>query len=112
MLEIGSVVWGVKNLKREIQFWEEALHYHAKYVDTDFAILKDPDGNGIQLSLKTVTSEHARRHHIDLFADDRDAEVHRLISLGASLKPWNYEPDADYTVMLDPDGNPFCVVQK
>ena len=63
------------------------------------------------VSLNKVSSPHARRHHMDLFADDRDAEVERLLALGATRKPWNYEPGADYTVLLDPDGNPFCVVQ-
>ena len=27
------------------------------------------------------------------------------------VKSWDYEEDADYTVLVDPDGNPFCVVQ-
>ena len=40
-----------------------------------------------------------------------DAEVERLLRLGATRKDWNYEPDADYVVLQDPDGNPFCVVQ-
>ena len=54
----------------------------------------------------------ARRHHIDLFADDLAAEVKRLLALGATRTEWRYEPYADYVVLLDPDGIPFCVVQK
>ena len=38
-------------------------------------------------------------------------EVERLLNLGASRKQWNYPKDADYVVLQDPDGNPFCVVQ-
>ncbi len=112
MISIGAIVWGVRNLDREIAFWCSALHYELYRKDDDFAILNDPTGKGVQLSLKLITSDHAKRHHMDLFADDRDAEVKRLLDLGASLKPWNYEADADYTVLMDPDGNPFCVVQK
>ena len=48
---------------------------------------------------------------MDLFADDMKAEAQRLIALGATPKPWTYPPDADYIVLEDPDGNPFCVVQ-
>jgi hypothetical protein len=33
------------------------------------------------------------------------------MSLGATYKEWRYEDDADYIVLNDPDGNPFCVVQ-
>ena len=64
------------------------------------------------MSISKVTSDKAKRHHMDLFADNQQAEVERLLALGATKKPWNYEPDADYVVLNDPDGNPFCVVQK
>lgn len=40
------------------------------------------------------------------------AEVTRLLALGATRMDWDYPPDADYVVLQDPDGNPFCVVQK
>ena len=39
------------------------------------------------------------------------AEVTRLLTLGATRVPWRYEPDADYIVLADPDGNRFCVIQ-
>jgi hypothetical protein len=36
---------------------------------------------------------------MDLFTTDQACEVERLLSLGAKLKPWNYEEDADYVVL-------------
>jgi Glyoxalase-like domain len=45
-------------------------------------------------------------------AVDQGAEVQRLKGLGATEVDWEYEPDADYVVLADPDGNYFCVVQK
>ena len=68
-------------------------------------------GDGIQLSLSLVSSPKARRHHMDLFSEDQQQEVERLLNLGASRKQWNYPKDADDVVLQDPDGNPFCVVQ-
>ena len=111
MLSIGAVVWGVTDLERAIRFWCAALDYElAREPDTDFAILVPKQGReGVQLSLSLVTSPHARRHHMDLFCEDREAEARRLIGLGASRKEWRYPPDADYIVLEDPDGNPFCV---
>lgn len=111
MINIGSIVWGVRDLDRAIAFWTEALSYQVAYRDSDFAILKPLDGQGIQLSLNKVSSLKARRHHLDLFSDDREEDVKRLIALGAKKKIWTYEEDADYVVLEDPDGNPFCVVQ-
>ncbi len=113
MIEIGSIVWGVQDVERAVQFWSAALDYELKYpASEDWAMLLPKNGKGIQLSISKVTSPKARRHHMDLFADDQQAEVERLIALGATRKAWNYEPGADYVVLNDPDGNPFCVVQK
>ncbi|MBN8657495.1 MAG: VOC family protein [Anaerolineae bacterium] len=113
MLEIGAIVWGVRDLHRAIHFWSEALNYKLKREpDVDFAILIPKEGNGIQLSLNSaVTSNKPKRHHIDLFTIDQTNEVERLIKLGATRVPWNYDTESDYVVLADPDGNTFCVVQ-
>ena len=110
-MKIGSIVWGVSDIHRAVVFWSEVLHYVCKYESDDWAMLVPYEGDGIQLSLALVTSPKARRHHMDLFAEDQQAEVERLLALGASRKVWNYPEDADYVVLQDPDGNPFCVVQ-
>ena len=51
------------------------------------------------------------RMHVDMATPDRDAEVARLIGLGATrvtdMNEWGYE----WTVMQDPEGNEFCVAQ-
>ncbi len=113
MLEIGAIVWGVRDLQRSIQFWSKALNYRLqREPDNDFAILIPLEGEGIQLSLNSaVTSEKPKRHHLDLFTQDQEAEVERLLKLGATRVNWKYESDADYVVLADPDGNTFCVVQ-
>ena len=113
MLNIGSIVWGVRDVRRAVDFWGRALDYVLKYpASDDWAVLVPRNGDGVQISFKPVTSLRARRHHIDLFADDLAAEVKRLLALGATRTEWRYEPYADYVVLLDPDGIPFCVVQK
>ena len=113
MLEIGAIVWGVRDLNRAINFWSEALNYKLKgEPDVDFAILIPKEGEGIQLSLNSaVTSSKPKRHHIDLFTHDQTNEVERLIKLGATRVNWNYDNEADYVVLSDPDGNTFCIVQ-
>lgn len=112
MLEIGAIVWGVRDLHQAIKFWSEALNYKLRREpDIDFAILVPKEGEGIQLSLNAaVTSIKPKRHHIDLFTHDREKEVDRLLKLGATRVDWKYGPDADYVVLADPDGNTFCVV--
>ena len=48
------------------------------------------------------------RVHVDLETGDRPAEVQRLTKLGASVLD-SYD---GWTVMLDPEGNEFCVSDR
>lgn len=55
------------------------------------------------------------RIHLDLFVDttaEQEAEVERLVALGASKLDWGlYPPEPDFIVLGDPDGNAFCIVE-
>jgi hypothetical protein len=114
-LSIGAPVWGVQDIRQGVAFWTQALDYVPRdEPQEDWASLVPRDGDGVQLSLMRVSSpaEDRRRHHLDLFTEDREAEVERLLGLGAGPVDWDYEADADYVVLSDPDGNLFCVVQR
>lgn len=53
------------------------------------------------------------RMHLDLYAEDaaaQQAEVDRLIALGAQRVDWEYPDSADFVVLADTEGNLFCVV--
>lgn len=114
MLRIGSFVWGVLDLQRAMTFWKQALHYTEREAPSaDWVVLVPEKGRGPQFALMRVRSASAQRHHLDLYADDQAAEVERLVALGASRVPeWKYEENADYVVLKDPEGNPFCVALK
>lgn len=49
------------------------------------------------------------RTHVDLHGDDREAEVNRLVRLGATRLTDKDEWGTRWTVMQDPEGNEFCV---
>jgi catechol 2,3-dioxygenase-like lactoylglutathione lyase family enzyme len=115
MLTIGSIVWGVRDVPRGIEFWCKALTYKPlREPSEDWAILVPEEGPGVQLAISLVSSEARshQRHHLDLYATDQAAEVERLLALGAGRVHWLYPDNADYVVLADPDGNTFCVVQK
>jgi hypothetical protein len=50
------------------------------------------------------------RLHIDLNPDDQDAEVERLMGLGATLADIGQGPEVSWVVLADPEGNEFCVL--
>jgi hypothetical protein len=49
------------------------------------------------------------RLHLDFRPDDRDAEVDRLLALGATRADVGPGDDA-WVVLADPEGNEFCVL--
>ncbi len=102
----GSVVLKVSDVSRAAQFWNSALGY----VSQEGApwVLKPPTGNGPEIHL-----DEDDRTHLDLWADrptsDLEAEVDRLVSLGAKRVEWDYPDGADFVVLADTEGNLFCV---
>jgi predicted enzyme related to lactoylglutathione lyase len=60
-----------------------------------------------------VALEEDDRTHLDLHTDsalEQQAEVERLVSLGATRVDWAYPDGARFVVLADPEGNLFCVV--
>jgi predicted enzyme related to lactoylglutathione lyase len=114
-VRIGSIVLRVTDLQRQADFWIAALNYSSREDPSgDFVLLQPKDGKGPNLSLDKHWSEMPipPRIHLDLYTNDRDGEVQRLIALGASEVHWSKRPpDADYVILADPEGNRFCVVK-
>ncbi|MCY1142760.1 VOC family protein [Actinoplanes sp. Pm04-4] len=107
-------------------FWAEALGYIAEpgYDDPDGASLIDPDGRGPAISFLRVPEPKTakNRFHIDIRVageppwnmPEREqlirAKVEALRAAGATeLRDEFYGDDLGHVVMLDPEGNEFCV---
>lgn len=116
MVQIGSIVVRCYEFDKMSQFWQQALHYVPREPPSNsWVVLRDPAGKGPNLSLERVPEKRSgkrSRLHLDLYANNREAEVERLISIGAVGYPWRYRTGSDFVVLEDPDGNLFCVVQK
>jgi catechol 2,3-dioxygenase-like lactoylglutathione lyase family enzyme len=114
-MRIGSIVIACNQFEKMLMFWREALHYVPREpAKSGWVVLTDPNGKGPNVSLNQVQKPRAARSrlHLDLYTNDREAEVERLLKIGATRYPWRYRPGADFVVLEDPDGNLFCVVQK
>jgi predicted enzyme related to lactoylglutathione lyase len=110
-IRLGSTVINVADLELMTRFWAQALHLSTvpNDDDDDFRVLRGPHVNvSLQLAGTPVTARD--QMHLDLYTDDQAAEVARLTSLGARQVRRVQEPDDDYVVMTDPEGNEFCVV--
>lgn len=114
-LHLATAVVNVQDMRRAVRFWSAALGYQQREPawDEEFMMLTDPAGQGLPLSLQ-LTDQPPRepvRVHIDLYTDEQERHVERLVSLGATpVQDWPYPEDADFIVLRDPDGNEFCVI--
>ena len=114
-LKVGSVVIDCINFDEMMAFWQEALHYVPRSPPKGgWVILTDPDGRDTNVSLnKVLPSEKLQGRnwlHFDLYTKDQKSEVERLLSLGAMRHLQEYDPEDDFVVLEDPDGNLFCIV--
>lgn len=94
-------------------FWNSALGYGSRDADAGppphrFSVLRDPAGTGPNLSMDEGEPERGRIH-LDLYSVDPEADVARLLGLGATLYHARGAGE-DFTVLADPEGNLFCVV--
>ncbi len=123
MSAIREIVFDCERPRRLARFWAAVLDgYRVRpYDDAELARLAalgltpetDPtvlvDGPGPSLCFQQVREPKTikNRVHLDVAVGDRKLEVARLAALGASVK----REARDYTVLLDPEGNEFCVVE-
>jgi catechol 2,3-dioxygenase-like lactoylglutathione lyase family enzyme len=118
VLRLGFPVIGVADVARAAAFWSAALHLvvSEEWASERWRTLEHADGSGHALGLMYSESpvEPYPRVHLDLLVDttaEQEAEVARLVGLGATEVDWDHYPaQPDFVVLADPDGNRFCVV--
>jgi predicted enzyme related to lactoylglutathione lyase len=96
------------DVDRAASFWSQALGYSLKESasaeDTGYRLFDTPPD---ELHIEVQKVDHPSRVHLDIEADDIEAEVQRLEKVGAKrvaqVKTW--------WVMEAPTGQRFCVVR-
>ena len=81
--------------------------------DDPSVMLEPPEDSELPAIFFTEVPESKvvkNRVHLDLMADDDvEDEIVRLEGLGATVRNWAEEDGNVWCVMLDPEGNEFCV---
>jgi predicted enzyme related to lactoylglutathione lyase len=112
MLFIRNVTFMSDDPRRLADFWAAALSFTERRDDDAETIVADADWSYPRLTFQKVhdAGRRANHVHVDLTADDREAEVARLCSIGATRQRDVSMPDGwTWTVVTDPDGNELCV---
>jgi predicted enzyme related to lactoylglutathione lyase len=125
---IGNVTFSCAEPRQLGAFWAEALGWPEEEADEDFmqklrdAGVAERDLSGFYATRPPNAGRprflFQRREksrpssypiHLDFGTDDREAEVARLERAGASVVETKEGANLTFTILRDPEGNPFCV---
>ncbi len=93
------------------EFWSAAAEMTVVDVPGDEFVILKGTGSGILLALQRVPEPKVgkNRVHIDFATTDRDADIARLVGLGATVIEEHRMGSFAWTVLADPEDNLFCV---
>ncbi|AGJ53144.1 VOC family protein [Streptomyces sp. NPDC053741] len=93
-------------------WWREALGWVVvNDSPEEYEIRPEPDRlPGLLFGTTPEGKTVKNRLHLDFRPDDRDAEVERLLALGARHTDIGQRRDEPWVVLADPEGNEFCVL--
>lgn len=102
------------------EWWRQVLGYTDDDEDPngpgdEECMIISPDGVHMVLFIEVPESKSVKnRIHFDLRPTDRtrDAEVERLIDIGAVELADRRTPEGGWVTLADPEGNEFCVLRS
>jgi predicted enzyme related to lactoylglutathione lyase len=125
---IGNVTFSCAEPQQLGPFWANALGWPDEEIDesflqqlrdagmderelTGFYVTRPPEGGRPRFLFQRREKSRPASYpiHLDLHSDDREADVERLTGAGASVVETKVGTNITFTIMRDPDGNPFCV---
>lgn len=117
-LRIQATLFDCRDPNLVATFWQEALGWRRTHDTPTEIVLEPPAGSpedGIVPDLLFLAVPQGKvgknRLHLDLRPQDQDAEVQRLLGLGAERVDVGQGGDVSWVVMADPEGNELCVLR-
>jgi hypothetical protein len=113
-LQLGNITFDCADSARVGTFWSAALNRPLDDGPSEWfaSIGRSDESQTVWLFIKVPEGKHAKnRCHVDLRSDNREAEVARLLALGAEHYNDYDEHGHQWTTLRDVEGNEFCVFQ-
>jgi len=94
-------------------WWSEVLGYQVLAEERDEVVISPKEDHYPQLCFVAVPDpkDGKNRLHLDLTPEDQDAEVERLLDMGARHVDIGQSQSVSWVVLSDPEGNEFCVLR-
>lgn len=114
-LSLHHIVIDAHDLPSLARFWTEVLGWRI-LSEREREVVIGPDETApVGICFMPVTDGKIvkNRLHLDLTsaAGDRETEIERVLALGARRADVGQSGEESWTVLVDPEGNEFCVVR-
>jgi len=111
-MHLTNITFDAVDPGRLAAFWAAVTGRQVAEVTPDVALLTSATDPVRLLFLRVPDAKTVKnRMHLDFQAADRATEVTRVRDLGATEHATHQEYGMIWTVMTDPEGNEFCIVQ-
>ncbi len=110
-LSIGMITVNSTDAESLASWWAAQLGAETLATNDGWYVMLGGEGMPVRLSFQKVDDPTPGRNklHLDLVADDLDAETARLVAAGATEVAQRSAGDFRWVTLTDPDGNEFCV---
>lgn len=109
-LKTENITFDCNDPEKLADWWAGALDGEVNPVAPPFfVVVSRPEGPGLAFQKVDDPTPGKNKVHIDFSASDMEAEVKRLVGLGATETGRNNFGDFEWVVLADPEGNAFCV---
>jgi predicted enzyme related to lactoylglutathione lyase len=114
-VSLHHIVIDTHDLPALARFWAAVLRWRV-LSERPREVVIGPDVSApVGICFMPVTDEKRgkNRLHLDLTSDpeDREAEIERILALGARRVDVGQTGEESWDVLADPEGNEFCVVR-
>lgn len=114
-VSLHHIVIDAHDLPGLARFWAQVLHWRILSQREREIVIGTVETAPIGICFMPVTDQKAAKNrlHLDLTPDpgERDAEIERIVALGARRIDIGQTGTESWTVLADPEGNEFCVIR-
>ena len=113
-LSIAMITVNTTDAESLASWWATQLGAQTLATNDGWFVVLGGDDQPVRLAFQKVDDPTPGRNklHLDLLAEDLDAETARLVEAGATEVGQRSMGDFRWVTLTDPDGNEFCVAGK
>ena len=109
-LNVESITFDTTDPDKAAEWWAQAAGGQlTPYVPGEYVAVERQPGPKLMFQKVADPTPGKNKIHLDFSAADVDAEVKRLVDLGATENGRHSMGPVAWVVLTDPEGNAFCV---